>query len=80
MVRVTTINLNDKSYPTSGPLDLIFCRNVLIYFDHAKKLEILTRIMEYLPPGGLLCLGHADSIAGMRLPLQPLLPSIYQRM
>lgn len=56
------INLIDTTYPIGAPLDIIFCRNVFIYFDQKTVNEIINRFYNYLRPGGYLFLGHSESI------------------
>lgn len=55
------INLLDNHWPISGPLDAIFCRNVMIYFDKETQLKILERFVPLLKPDGLLFAGHSES-------------------
>jgi len=64
LVRFMRINLQHERYPVSGRFDLIFCRNVLIYFDADAKRRIVDRLIDRLTPHGLLFLGHAESIHG----------------
>jgi len=64
LVRFTRINLQHERYPVTGSFDLIFCRNVLIYFDADSKRRIVDRLLDRLAPHGLLFLGHAESIHG----------------
>ena len=56
------INLIDHTYPINSPLDIIFCRNVFIYFDHDTVNSIIDKFYNYLKPGGYLFLGHSESI------------------
>jgi chemotaxis protein methyltransferase CheR len=53
-----------------GPFQAIFCRNVLIYFDRASRAPLLTRLHDKLVPGGILFLGHSESISDLDTPLQ----------
>lgn len=55
------VNLLDPSYPVRGPLDAIFCRNVMIYFDKATQLAILRRMTPLLSHDGLFFAGHSES-------------------
>jgi chemotaxis protein methyltransferase CheR len=80
LVNIKNINLNDKIKDLNGEMDVIFCRNILIYFDQNKKIDIIKRITECLRVGGILFLGHADSTSNMNLPIQQLLPSVYRRI
>ena len=52
-----------------GPFDVIFLRNVLIYFDNDAKVQIVRRVLGRLKPGGVLYIGHAESMSSLRLPL-----------
>ena len=55
-----------ESYQSLGTFDIIFCRNVLIYFTRETKTDILERMHKCLKPGGLLCLGSSESLAGAK--------------
>lgn len=58
------INLTGpQPYPINEPLDIIFCRNVFIYFDKQTQNNVLMRFYKHLKPGGILCLGHSESIS-----------------
>ena len=61
MVRFRRFNLLD-SFGWLDELDLVFCRNVLMYFDRAAKASVLERMAETLTPGGLLLLGETETI------------------
>jgi chemotaxis protein methyltransferase CheR len=64
LVRFARLNLNDGSYAVGGPFDLVLCRNVLIYFRPDHRLRVIERLVHQLAPGGYLCLGHSESLAG----------------
>jgi chemotaxis protein methyltransferase CheR len=62
MIRFARLNLSQSSYAVHGRFDLIFCRNVLIYFDAASKKLVIDRLLGRLQEGGLFFLGHAESL------------------
>jgi chemotaxis protein methyltransferase CheR len=59
--------------------DVIFLRNVLIYFDQPTKQLVLDRVMQNLRPDGWLILGHCESLMGLHLPLSQEVPSVYRK-
>jgi chemotaxis protein methyltransferase CheR len=61
MVTFRQVNLLSDTWPIRGPLDAIFCRNVMIYFDKETQLKILQRFAPMLQPDGLLFAGHSES-------------------
>ncbi|MCE1239315.1 MAG: chemotaxis protein CheR [Azonexaceae bacterium] len=61
MIEFRRINLLDQSYTVKGPLDVIFCRNVMIYFDKPTQYKILSRFAPMMQPDGLLFAGHSES-------------------
>jgi chemotaxis protein methyltransferase CheR len=72
------INLIEP-YDHPQPFEVIFCRNVLIYFDHQTQHQIVKQACRFLAHGGYLIIGHSESLNGLDLPLRCLQPSIYQR-
>jgi chemotaxis protein methyltransferase CheR len=62
-----------------GMFDLIFLRNVIIYFDFPTKIKVLGDVLERLRPGGYLVVGHSESLHGMNLELEMHSPSIYRK-
>ncbi len=72
-------NLLAVEYPPAEQWDIIFCRNVLIYFGGAIRNHILRRFCSLLAPGGYLFVGHAETLQGLGLPLMPVIPTVYRR-
>lgn len=66
------INFIEPDWPVRTRFDAIFCRNALIYFEPPMQREIAARLLAHLEPGGLLFLGHAESMAGARPDLRSL--------
>ncbi len=78
-VHFERLNLMDEAYPFDRDVDVIFCRNVLIYFDKPTQQAVLTRLASHLRPGGYLMLGHSESMAGSGVgPLRQVVPTVYQ--
>jgi chemotaxis protein methyltransferase CheR len=58
------VNLNDAGQVAEfGPFDVIFCRNLLIYFDELSRRHAAESLFDALEPGGFLCLGHSESMS-----------------
>jgi chemotaxis methyl-accepting protein methylase len=79
LVRFRQLNLMDERYPVDRDVDVIFLRNVLIYFDKPTQHAVLERLCGHLRPGGFLILGHSESMAGARLRLRQVVPTIFRR-
>ena len=77
-VRFDNINLNER-LPDVGMFDVIFLRNILIYFQQETKRAVVSRLLEKLKPGGYLIIGHSETLYGIFAELQPLAPSIYRK-
>lgn len=71
------LNLSAPPFPLRGPLDIIFCRNVMIYFDNSVRARLLAEARRLLKPGGYLVVGHSESLAGVLSELKTVKPSIY---
>jgi chemotaxis protein methyltransferase CheR len=80
LVRFERLNLTETSYPVPGGLDLVLCRNVLIYFGAELRRRVVTRLCALLAPGGHLFLGHAESLPPTGLPLKTRMPTVYERI
>lgn len=72
------INLFEPSYPWKNKFQLIFCRNVMIYFDRKTQEELVARLSKHLVPGGYLFIGHAESLAGINHPYNTIKPAVYR--
>ncbi|WP_247878070.1 CheR family methyltransferase [Azospirillum sp. TSO22-1] len=78
-VHFRRLNLIDASYPVDRDVDVVFCRNILIYFDRPTQRAVVERLCGHLRPGGFLLLGHSESMAGADLPLTQVAPTIFRR-
>lgn len=79
MTRFGRLNLMDAEYPVDTDYDVVFCRNILIYFEPPVQQEVLLRLCRHLRPGGFLFLGHTESLAGFQLPLQSVASTVFRR-
>lgn len=77
-VKFQQVNLIDQ-LPNLGHFDLIFLRNVMIYFDTPTKQRLISRIQHYLRPGGYFFVSHSESLTGMQSELKMVTPSIYRK-
>lgn len=73
------LNLMDEGYGVGGEMDLIFCRNVLIYFEKHVQAQVVRRLCDVLRPGGFLVLGHSESIMGLDLPLTTVATTVFRQ-
>lgn len=77
-VRFTQINLNEP-LPQVGEFDVIFLRNVLIYFQIDIKQKVVARLANQLKPGGWFIIGHSESLNGVSETLRPIMPTVYRK-
>ena len=80
LVRFSRVNLNADMYPMSAECDLVFCRNVLIYFDQLSKKKVVTGLLRHLSPTGLLFVGHSENLNGLTPELKSIIPTVYSRV
>lgn len=78
LVRFQQVNLLDAQWELGGRFDVVFCRNVMIYFDRPTQRRLLEHLVKQLQPDGLLMVGHAESLHHAADLLQPLGRTVYR--
>jgi chemotaxis protein methyltransferase CheR len=78
LIRFARLNLM-APWPMRGPFDLIFCRNVMIYFDKATQKKLVRRFWENLAPNGCLFVGHSESLTAFSSDYRYVQPALYQK-
>ncbi|MBF0629757.1 MAG: chemotaxis protein CheR [Magnetococcales bacterium] len=78
MVRFQHLNFMDSSYNISQAMDIIFCRNCLIYFDRPTTEAIVNKLCRHLAPGGYFFVGHSETLNNLKVPVTQVAPTIYQ--
>jgi len=73
------LNFMDAEYGISERPEIIFCRNVIIYFDRPTQIRILGKLVRLLAPGGYFFAGHSESLQNMELPLAMAGPAVYRK-
>jgi chemotaxis protein methyltransferase CheR len=73
------LNLLEGEPPFREPFQVIFCRNVMIYFDRPTQEELVNKLSRQLVPGGYLFVGHAESLTAIHHSLQSVRPAVYRR-
>ena len=76
LIRFRKLNLMD-SWPMKQPFDVIFCRNVMIYFDKKTQNELVQRFFDALRPGGVFMVGHSESLTGIAHRFRYVRPTVY---
>jgi len=79
-VRFGRLNFMDANYGLQERFDVVFFRNVMIYFEKATQQQVLTRLCHQLRPGGYFFAGHSESLVGFDLPLKQVATSVYRRL
>ncbi len=69
-----------KAFPTNKKYDVIFCRNVIIYFERPVQEKLFAKCCDCLKSDGYLFIGHSETLSGMTLPLKQVRPTIYQKV
>ncbi len=78
LVHFARLNLMD-TWPMGGPFEIIFCRNVMIYFDKPTQAQLVERFTDLLAPAGTLFIGHSESLTGVRHQLRYVEPTVYEK-
>lgn len=78
MIHFARLNLMEP-WPMKGPFDVIFCRNVMIYFDKPTQSRLVNRYYDLLAPGGYLFLGHSESLTGTQHQFRYVMPATYAK-
>ncbi len=79
LVDFRRLNFMDADFGLPQAPEIIFCRNVIIYFDRPTQERLLKKLTRHLAPGGYFFAGHSESLQGMDLPLIPVAPSAYRK-
>jgi len=74
------LNLMDPYYAVDREFDIVFCRNVLIYFDRVTQQDVICKLASKLRTDGFFFLGHSESITNMKVPLQQIKPTIFRKI
>jgi len=77
-IKFAWLNLMEE-FNIKESFDVIFCRNVIIYFDRPTQEKLMGRYLKQLIPGGLLLLGHSETMTGMNLPFTQVAPTVYRK-
>ncbi len=80
LVQFNRLNLMDSDYGMRETMDVIFCRNVIIYFDRETQFGVLTRLCRCLRSGGFLFMGHSETLNGFDLPLKQVAATVYRKI
>jgi chemotaxis protein methyltransferase CheR len=78
-VNFQKMNLMDSHYPVDRDLDVIFLRNVLIYFSEADQARVITQLADHLAPSGHLIVGHAEGMVVRHPRLRQVAPAVYRK-
>jgi len=79
VVKFRRLNFLEDNYGMREPMDIIFCRNVIIYFDRTTQEKILNMFARQLSPGGYIFIGHSETLHGLDVPLVQVAPTVYRK-
>ncbi len=78
-IKFARFNLMSPTFPFKQGFDVIFCRNVMIYFDKPTQQTLVNKYAQHLNPGGYLMIGHSESLSGVEQPLAYVQPTVYRK-
>ncbi len=73
------LNLIDKDFKFKEEMDIVFCRNVMIYFDKNTQITVINHLCNHIKPGGYLFMGHSEVLDCRLFPLLSVAPAVYQK-
>ena len=79
-LKLRRLNFLDEDFGLREPMDIIFCRNVIIYFDRVTQARLLHRFYGHLRGGGHIFMGHSETLSGLDVPLVSVAPTVYRKM
>jgi chemotaxis protein methyltransferase CheR len=79
VIKFRRLNFMEGDFGMREPLDIIFCRNVIIYFDRPTQEVLLNRFCRHLRPGGYIFMGHSETLHGLNVPLVQAAPMVYRK-
>jgi chemotaxis protein methyltransferase CheR len=79
LIEFRRLNFMDSDYGLGEKVDILFCRNVIIYFDRATQEQMLRKLTRQLAPGGFAFLGHSETLHAFDVPLAPVGPAVYRK-
>ena len=79
-IKFHKLNFLDRDFNIHDPIDIIFCRNVIIYFNKKTQEKLLNKFSQHLVPGGYMFIGHSETLNSMNVPFTPVAPTVYQKI
>ena len=79
-VKFRRLNFLDGDFGLREPLDIIFCRNVIIYFDRQTQARLLQRFFTHMRAGAYIFMGHSETLSGLDVPLVSVAPTVYRKI
>jgi chemotaxis protein methyltransferase CheR len=79
-VSFSRVNFMDPTYEVGKNFDIVFCRNVMIYFDRPTQTAVINRLCRHLREGGYMFMGHSETLMGIDAPLRQIVSTVYYRI